>query len=511
MLLLAEGYRKLGLIWASKYHAFAAAYITFRSDDDDLKALFVSGLHEIAACNYMGGEWVSLSELLPLLLTAHYEFANDPDNWEEHERLQATVYHFFVARALAKALNGDTVTSVLNAPIAATNMPEDLHRDLLCSDIGESRFEALSASQVRESVHQEFFGVPLSDTGPVRTYAWSALGIQWSIVCSNNYECIGQVEQFVAVLQVALADLANRDLCLLPTVVSIQAELGTISRAHFEMLPGNDKSGMKVVLPRSSPNSPATMDELQQDVCRIALSVLIHCSCLSDADFFRELDSSFRDGLSSKVFIARPYSELFREFVNGTDFVSRRTTPLGPAEAESYVMRTAPELGWPETPGPGYTTEKALMQIRNRYERAERPIMRTLARLRPRPKFQEWVAKHRADGRKDWWILLVLMNTIINYRAKLETGGKDVHALRRYMERVMYEDEPAGGAEFSDEILFSVDMEMAANAFNLTAIKGWSLTVRSATPDVFAIDKLLNVRYGHGADDVEHKDLFCPF
>jgi hypothetical protein len=103
------------------------------------------------------------------------------------------------------------------------------------------------------------------------------------------------------------------------------------------------------------------------------------------------------------------------------------------------------------------------------------------------------------------------MNTIINYRAKLETGGKDVHALRRYMERVMYEDEPAGGAEFSDEILFSVDMEMAANAFNLTAIKGWSLTVRSATPDVFAIDKLLNVRYGHGADDVEHKDLFCPF
>ena len=123
MLLLGDAYRRLGLLWASKYYALGAAFLIDRSGDDDLKPLFVAALHEVAACCYDSGEWVSLSDLMPQILSAHYEFVNDPDDWEEHERLQATIYHFFIARALAKALNGDPVTALLNAPIAAVSMP----------------------------------------------------------------------------------------------------------------------------------------------------------------------------------------------------------------------------------------------------------------------------------------------------------------------------------------------------------------------------------------------------
>jgi hypothetical protein len=314
------------------------------------------------------------------------------------KRLQATVYHFFVARALSKALNGDSATALLNAPLAAVSMPEDLAKELLIPWTEWTRFETFGATQLRDEVQREFFGVPLSDTGPTRAYAWAALGIQWRVTCPNSYDTICLVEQFVAILQIALADLAQRDLCLLPTSVSIQVELKAIHRAGFEMLPGNNASGMKVTLPKMNAASLAELEDMQQDVCSIALAVLTQCSCLSDKDLIRRLDSAFRDGLTSKVFIVRPYSDLFAQFVDPAEYDRRRAASLGPPDASAYIVRSAPELAWLDTPGPGYTPEKARIALRNRYERGASPIATTIARVRGNPRFQEWVAQHRATG-----------------------------------------------------------------------------------------------------------------
>jgi hypothetical protein len=508
MLLLSGAYRRLGLLWAAKYYAFGAGFLVHRSEDDDLRPLFVAALHEAAACSYEAGEWMSFSELMPLILSSHYDFLNDPDNWEEHERLQATVYHFFVARALSKALNGDSATALLNAPLAAVSMPEDLANDLLIPSTEWTKFESFSVTQLRDEMQREFFGVPLSDTGPTKAYNWAALGIQWRITCPNSYDTICLVEQFVSILQIALADLAQRDLCLLPTSVSIQVELRAIHRARFEMLPGNDASSMKVTLPKMNAVSHAELEEMQQDVSSIALAVLTQCSCLSDKDLLSRLDSAFRDGLTSKVFIVRPYSDLFAQFVDSTEYDRRRIAPLGPPDANAYVIRSAPELAWLVTPGLGYTREKAEIALRNRYERGTRPIATTLARLRGNPRFQEWVALHRADGRKDWWILLVLMNTILNYRARFAVAPNDVQGLQQYMSNVLHEVESVHAPEFPVEILFSEDAKISANSFMITTAKVWNLTIRSRTPDFKAFEKLLGTRYGQATDDVEHIDPF---
>lgn len=508
MLLLSNAYRKLGLLWASKYYALGAAILSERSGDDDLKPLFVAALHEVAVCCYEAGEWVSLSDLMPLILSVHYQFVNDPEDWEEHERLKATVYHFFIARALSKALNGDSVTALLNEPLSAASMPDDLRKDLLIPSSELARFETLGADQIRDEVQKEFFGLPLSDTGSIRTYAWAALGIQWRVTCTNDWDTICQVEQFVAVLQIALADLAKRDLCLLPTRVSIQAKLQEVKRPKFEVLPGNAASDMKVTLPKA-PATTNDLEELQQDACGIALAVLTQCSCLSDRDLFRTLENAFRDGLSSKVFIVRPYSELFAEFFDAATFTDRRANALGPANADSYVIRSAPELAWLDTPGPGYTPEKGRLAVKNRYERAVKPIAKTLERLRKIPRFREWVAQHRANGRKDWWILLVLMNAVLNYRAKFAVPPGDVQALREYFAKATYQDEPADAVEFPEEMLFSEEMKMAANSFILTTAQVWKLTLRTRTPDINAIEKFLSARYGQETDDVEHIDPFA--
>lgn len=509
MLLISSAYRRLGLLWAGKYYALGAAFLIEHSGDDDLKPLFVSALHEVAVCCYDAGEWVSLSDLMPLILSAHYQFADDPDDWEEHERLQATIYHFFVARALSKALHGDAVSALLNAPLAATGMPDDLRKDLLIPLPELVRFETLGPDQIRDNVQNDLFGLPLCDTGPVRTYSWAALGIQWRVVCANKYEVICKVEQFVAILQIALADLSSRDLCLLPTKVSIAVELKTVNRPKLEMLPGNDASDMKVSLPTKNLASPADLEELQEETCAIALSVLINCSCLSDKDLDRTLENAFRDGLSSKLFIVRPYSEIFAQFFDSVDFIGRRGRPLTPRDADSYIIRSAPELGWLDTPGPGYTSEKAKVAINNRYERAAKPISRTLARLRKIPRFKMWVAHHRAKGRKDWWILLLLMNVVINYRARFAVSSTDVNALRKYIAEEIYVDEAGDTAEFPVEELFGEEVQRSEDILALSTAQVWKLTVRTRTPDIKAFERLIGRRYGQDSDDVEHVDPFA--
>ena len=61
---------------------------------------------------------------------------------------------------------------------------------------------------------------------------------------------------------------------------------------------------------------------------------------------------------------------------------------------------------------------------------------------------------------------------------------------------------------FPVEILFNEGAKMSAGTFTVTTATGWNLTVRSRTPDIKAIDKLLSTRYGQATDDVEHDDPF---
>lgn len=292
MLLLSSAYRRLGLCWAAKYYAFGAAFIAHRADDDNLKPLFVAALHEIALCNYAAGEWISFSEMIPLILSMHYQYLDDPDNWEEHEKLQATIYHFYVARASSKALSGESAVTLMNTPLADVTMPEYLRNDILTPPLDLSHIETFSSTKVREAVQQDLFGVPLCDTGPTRS------------------------------------------------------------------------------------------------------------------------------------------------------------------------------------------------------------------------RFQQWVATHRADGRKDWWILLVLMNTIVNYRARMLTGGRDVPAMEEYLSKAIHEDESADAIEFPEEILYGEEMKMSTAIYTFSTARTWNLKLRSQTPDIDAIERLLKVRYRQNSDDVEHADPF---
>jgi hypothetical protein len=142
-----------------------------------------------------------------------------------------------------------------------------------------------------------------------------------------------------------------------------------------------------------------------------------------------------------------------------------------------------------------------------------RPIRLTLERLRRSARFTEWVAGERAAGKKDWWILLRLVNAVLNFRlrnAGLQQEKSDAELLKREMKRLMNNDEQEDEVPFPEETLYSDYPAIAEGSIVATTAMTWGLVVRSRTPALVALTKLMTARYGHERDDVEHEDFFAP-
>ena len=161
------------------------------------------------------------------------------------------------------------------------------------------------------------------------------------------------------------------------------------------------------------------MKDTQVEILSVASDILFKCSVLPDSELKKKLATAVRDELFNKVFMVRPYWELFLEFTSKADFDNRRKDPIGIFDRKTSPQRESKEIGWIDSPGYGYTKKKSHGFIKNRYRRAIAPIRKTLLRLRASPNFNNWISKMRTEGYLDWQILLIISNQVMNYRVHL--------------------------------------------------------------------------------------------
>jgi hypothetical protein len=192
---------------------------------------------------------------------------------------------------------------------------------------------------------------------------------------------------------------------------------------------------------------------------------------------------------------------------NGFD--DRRRVPIGAAYASKFRFRESSELRWIDTPGPGYSKRKASEIIRNRYRGAVKPVRKTLAKLKKSERFQDWVAGLRASGKQDWWILLFLVNAVLNYRMNLRQTERDLSRLRERMRDVLVEEEADDAPPFPEELLYERFTKMQDGTVIAATAKTWGLVIRRHTPDFASLERVMAIRYGQSSDDVEHEELFA--
>lgn len=507
-LALSDAYLNLGLVHAAKYHVLSATFLIAKSSGDELRHLFPLALSQLGLCAYIGGEWVTYSEYFPIYLTAHYSYVDEPDDWGGNDTIQRTLAHFLIMRCIAKILGGDDAVIMVEAPLRTFNAPDHLLAELLGTKVPAGKYESMAIDEILQTSSQELWGRPFADSGQSREYRWRALGITWIVRCENTLSQVPAVEEFVAVLQIGIADAARSDLCLLPTTVWLEVAVMDVPEIDLVEVSDNTRLSYRVSIPQEIEPTPEATQQAQASVLAITTAILVWCSALPEKDIERRLDEAYQDGLPNKVMLARPYRELFLDFCAKADFDARRATRIGPEDGQSFSLRQSDELGWRDGPGPGYDKAKSLATVRRRYQGALLPLHRTLPELRGSTRFQEWIADRRVEGMLDWHILMMLANAVVNYRAPAIGGidmQREVAALRELMSREEREtDTPYPEAE-----LYALDLNIARMTALAAVAQTSGLNVRSRTPDFHALKRLMDARYGYSTDDVPHEDVFA--
>lgn len=506
VLSISEMYKELGLSFAAKYYALAAAHVTVHSLKSDVKPLLPRALIAAAECDYYQGAWCGFLELTDIGLRTYAWFSKQA-NKEEIDGYQRTVFHIAVLMAIVNRLDPQLLKFV-EGWVQEWKL-DDLLEELLLKT--NETWGKQSLAEIWTSLNQQLGGPLFSDLGAVRKVSWAELGITWSANWKNDYATNPAAEQLIAILQVLLADLAGIDLCLLKTHVSIDVSVENITKPKVESIPSNKGRKWKVTLPiYSEKGDRAEFERMSIDTLAVASSILAEVSLLPSERFYEVLENCFKNGISMKVFVSRPYEVIYREFITRDVFErSARPAKTSPESSREFEIKEHRELAWVDGPGPGYSKDKANEYLRNRYSRSIIPIKYTLKRLLKSSEFRSTVNQLRADGWLDWHILTAIASVATNYRVVQFPEARyspDIQA--NLFQEMMTKPEsenafPVPLKEFTVE-----NLRRTQNIGMISTLRVHGLECHQTTPDFESIDHFLRYRYNYWNDDIPHSDPF---
>ncbi|MGD1020605.1 MAG: hypothetical protein ABSA12_14925 [Verrucomicrobiia bacterium] len=521
---LSGAYQEQGLCFAAKYYALAAAFSAVHSQDLKLKPMVSRNLERAASCDYSVGAWHGLLELAAICVKLYPHFASDPESdfTSADGSMFRLPFHLAMAAAATKLLFSDLEAY-------ATTQTTQIMKSLGLDDVlQQTRDHALkvwanNAQDLWTAIEEQLNGPPWSDSGPMRYVRWKAHGVTWNVQWCNDYESTLAAEEFLAVLQIFLSDLAGQDLCLLRSSLSISIRLASDdafatakSGGHngfdvrFE--PSNTERVGVVTLPpyRRFYDGTITREDLQAGALGVAGSLLTEISLLPLDRFGKILEERLKEGLQTKLLIAATYGRCHREFISQEDFESSgRYTHASLPKSVRFAPRLPDELPWFNGPGPGYDSREAKKLIRNRYSRFPPPIARTLERLKRELPFRMTLDRLRATGWKDWHILSAVFHVTMNYRLNHIRRTQGVGPEQATSLLMPHKPEPEDALPVPLEEYEEKNMRAQFQMFVISFAKTYKLELHSPTPNFSEIEDFLAQRYNFWTDDVDHEDPFA--
>lgn len=314
----------------------------------------------------------------------------------------------------------------------------------------------------------------------------------------------------IAVIQILLADLAGIDLCLLRTDVDINLRREKINEIRVEPIPSNIGRKWQVTLPIKRSKKQLSFLDLQTKVLAIVITILTEVSLLPLTEFNKILEEKFREGMSMKVFVAKPYEVLYLDFTTKEIFdFSDRPKKQIPEPQREFRIKEAKILSWVNGHGPGYSRIKAETFLKNRYSHSLAPIRYTLNRLLKSAEFESTIKNLRKEGWLDWHPLASICNVAVTYRARQHLQASATSEVEKELYLKIFnkserkDSPPIPIQEFTENKLrFALRFSM------ISTIRILDLELRQRTPDFKAIEHFLQHRYNYWTDDIDHADPF---
>lgn len=502
MLLIAETYKELGLIYAAKQYALAVIYVSHRAREDKEKIFIMRGLASLAEYEYADGEWAHFLEHADLSLRALSLYTKGLADSNSEKIYEKMSFYTSLVSAFTSILDKKAVYQYVENRIS--KFKSEIIEELIPA--AKESWSKKKTEDVLNTIQSGFKNYPFNDVGQERTAKFSAFGVTWRFYWKNGLIETAKAEQLISLIQILLAESIEEELYLLKCSAKIEIKFGEAfknSKNHEK-----DIFSWIVTFPLRAPADKSEIELFNRETLGIAIQILSELSLLPIERLRVLLETLFKEGLASKTFAANSYEMLFMDNVPRElyDYIIG-LEKIGYLENLEYIGDTHPLLKWKDSIISEATEKQSEELIKNRYEKARLPIYMTVQRLREYPIFREITKKLKMEGWKDWHILMALALIATNYRTK-KNGFQNADEMKDNFMKYMSSKEtsqsiPIPLDEFSEiKIREHLFMSMPST------LKLLGLEYRSTTYAPSAIKEFLEKRCRYFADDVPHEEIF---
>ncbi|MBT2557991.1 hypothetical protein J7E24_09360 [Hymenobacter sp. ISL-91] len=512
LLNIAQVYGALDMHFAAKYYGLWATWVSWQKGSRKLLKRIAQGIGMVFHADFMQGAWFSALLDFELYMMMRHEFDPEPIDADGAEMPQKSILNYgfllYAVSLLAPELQG-----MAQAKLAEAGYLKEEYLDELLAVLQTD----LPESKLRAGLTKNFADVPLNDMGPERTVRFHALGIEWHVHFANSLEMNAMGEDFCAMLQVLLVEIAlsKVDFHLPSSLVDLTLK-HTDAPSEPEQLPDNEKARWKAFVQRVD-SSDYEVVKMGVAFVSVALKAILQdISLLPAAEYNEAFWGLFTESrLGAKSMQATSYQRMYRSLFSEKAFGAfGRDTFSAPPDVSGFPMNNLfmqPKAGLSKK----YNPSSAVQNIGNRFQKAVRNIYQTLASLKQDAGYGPWLHALREEGWPDWQIVVAMMNFMLSYKVngivdgrKFATPAEHQTALKAEFQRILRRDEVELQMEFPLEAFQSAEFRMSLEQMPLVSLGAFGLENNARFPNPGAVRKFMNERFNVQADaNDEHNPL----
>ena len=324
--------------------------------------------------------------------------------------------------------------------------------------------------------------------------------MQWAVTWEQSYTNTCGAESLVAALQCLLSSRDEDDLCLFPVRVRIVLETNA---AAYRV--GYGEARCEVPLSVELPWNNGGMGEDAIETLYSAIRIINLVSALRS----EELEPKLKDFWDARggAIPADSYPRLFTHVYEKTQFNEVIASSLDLKDC-AWLAETPQEVTANRKVHPRYDAEKALGDIRRRYQWFSGQLRYTMPALRQDRTFMGVVKSLQRQGWKEWHILLAINNIRMNHivRSLVPDDATDEQA-QRIADSIRTRDEAESDPPPPLIKLDETSLKEALEASQLVTLTLMGFECRCGAPRFVGIDRFLH-RFRYWDDDVPHDPFF---
>lgn len=511
---ISQLYSGIGLNLAAKYYALAGVWVSIHNGSEKLLKRIVDSLGMLFYADYRQGSWMNTITAFRRYIGARHEFKSDPID-VHGEKMPLKIIADFTVLLYSIPIFSNDLKVLIDFELSKLGY---IHNEFIEPFLSELRTEYTTDDSFKELLEDKLTDFPLNDIGSKRVINFIALGINWKISFTNDYNTNAIAEEFCAILQIMLSEIAlsKSDFHLVKGNIELEIEIkdGIIVP---EQLPTHNTFKWKIYCSYFDGKEPKDINFNIASKVASLMNILNSISLLPDEEFKSVFENLFKQNdLAKKTLSMNSYQKMYRMVFTEDEFKNLQREHFNPVKLSFLNFPTENNvLKWKSDLSLKYNQQKSLEFIANRFKFTKKCIHITINKLHDKQEFHELLNKLRKDGWQDWFIILTIMNFMLNYKANRELKSLSIENEEERMDKfqelfLKYQktDEKDCYIEFPVDAFKSTEFEFQIHNTCVTVLNSFGLENKAPFPNFNAVKEFLDIRFNMKNDK---NDLENPF